>query len=106
MIRCISQHSSVVEGARNGKLLMNQEGNGMGNEPVGADGSAGVMENGRGGVTEGRPGDRMEESIFSWEQGVKVEPWPEPVDGAALLEALTAVLKRYAVLVRFAAETL
>ena len=36
----------------------------------------------------------------------EVEPWPEPVDGAALLEELGQVLRRYVVLPAMAPETL
>jgi len=36
----------------------------------------------------------------------EVEPWPEPVDGSALLEELRQVLRRYVVLPRMASETL
>lgn len=35
-----------------------------------------------------------------------VEPWPEPVDGAALLDAVSGVFKRYAVLPEHAPEAL
>lgn len=35
-----------------------------------------------------------------------VEPWPEPVDGRILLEALRQVLARFVILPRWAAETL
>ena len=35
-----------------------------------------------------------------------IEPWPEPVDGKLLLDALVAVLKRFVVLPKWAAETL
>src|SRR5688572_21817296 len=36
----------------------------------------------------------------------EVEPWPEAVDGKALLEELRQVMKRYVVLPPMAAETL
>src|SRR6267378_2786206 len=36
----------------------------------------------------------------------EVEAWPEPVDGAALLEELRRVLRRYVVLPKMAPETL
>ena len=57
---------------------------------------------------EGEEGvvDPAEESIFSWEHGEEVKPWPEPVDGAALLDGLAAFIARYVVLMRFAPETL
>src|SRR6266478_10228750 len=35
-----------------------------------------------------------------------IEPWPEPVDGKLLLDALVAVLKRFVVLPKWSAETL
>ena len=36
----------------------------------------------------------------------EAEPWPEPVQGAALLDELAAVLKRFVVLPKRGAETL
>ena len=36
----------------------------------------------------------------------QIEPWPEPVDGSALLTALTDLIKRFVVLPQWAAETL
>jgi len=36
----------------------------------------------------------------------EIEPWPEPVDGKLLLDALVAVLKRFVVLPKYGAETL
>src|ERR1041384_4262542 len=39
-------------------------------------------------------------------QMAEVEPWDLPVDGAALLEAMAGVLRRYVVLPRHAAEAL
>jgi hypothetical protein len=36
----------------------------------------------------------------------QIEPWPEPVDGSALLDALAQVIKRFVVLPQWAAETL
>ena len=35
-----------------------------------------------------------------------LEPWPDPVDGAGLLDALTDVLRRFAVLPQWAPEAL
>jgi hypothetical protein len=46
------------------------------------------------------------ESIFSWETSHAVEPWPEPVNAAEILDALTAFLSRYVVLGNFGAHTL
>jgi hypothetical protein len=46
------------------------------------------------------------EDIFLWENGAAVEPWPEPVSGKALLDALVTELNRYVVLGMWAAETL
>jgi hypothetical protein len=46
------------------------------------------------------------EDIFLWEHGVRVEPWPEPVDGKELLDALEAVLNRFVVLGQWVSETL
>jgi putative DNA primase/helicase len=43
--------------------------------------------------------------IFAWEQKL-VDLWPEPVDGALLLDELTAFIARYVVLMRYASETL
>src|SRR6266571_8800987 len=36
----------------------------------------------------------------------QVEPWPEPVDGKLLLDALAAILRRFVVLPKWAAEAL
>src|SRR5436189_2834207 len=36
----------------------------------------------------------------------QIEPWPEPVNGSALLDALAQVIKRFVVLPQWAAETL
>jgi hypothetical protein len=77
------------------------DGNGIGvSEAEG--GAALPTENGAGAERERQGG----ESVFSWEHGAEVEPWPEPVDGVELLNALAAFLTRYVVLVKFAAETL
>lgn len=46
------------------------------------------------------------DDAYSWEHGVAVEPWPEPVDGSALLDALAAEIKRFAVVAKWVAETL
>src|SRR5713101_8283733 len=46
------------------------------------------------------------EDIYAWEHGVAVEPWPEPVDGKALLDEVEGQLKRFVVLAKWAAETL
>jgi hypothetical protein len=40
------------------------------------------------------------------EFGVEIQPWPKAVDGAALLNELERVLKRFVVLPKWAAETL
>jgi hypothetical protein len=45
-------------------------------------------------------------SIFLWEDGQRLEPWPEPVDGKALLEALACVFETIVVLPHWASETL
>jgi hypothetical protein len=55
-------------------------------------------------VNEGRaPND---EDIYLWEHGVAVEPWPEPVDGKALLDALECMILLFVRLPKWAAETL
>src|SRR6266702_4391715 len=46
------------------------------------------------------------EDIYLWEHGVAVEPWPEPVDGKALLDEVEGQLKRFVVLAKWVAETL
>ncbi len=48
----------------------------------------------------------VQDSIFLWEHGTKIDPWPEPVDGQALLDTLDATVKRFVVLPKWAAETL
>src|SRR5437667_9757165 len=44
--------------------------------------------------------------IFAWEHGVAVEPWPKPVNGKELLDALMRTLQLFAFLPKWAAETL
>src|SRR6266704_375112 len=44
--------------------------------------------------------------IFAWEHGVAVEPWPEPVNGKELLDALMRTLQLFIFLPKYAAETL
>ena len=51
-------------------------------------------------------GERPGEDVYSWEHGVGVIPWPEPVEGKKLLDDLETEMKRYAVLGPWAAETL
>ena len=51
-------------------------------------------------------GEAMRESIYMWEHGSEVEPWPEAVDGKVLLDELETTLRRFAVLPKWAAETL
>jgi len=46
------------------------------------------------------------EDIFQWEHGVAVEPWPEPVDGKALLDDLESLIVLYVLLPKWAAEML
>jgi hypothetical protein len=46
------------------------------------------------------------EGIFSWGDGLEVEPWAEAVDGAELVRELAAFVRRYVVLKKYAAETL
>src|SRR6266853_5040081 len=36
----------------------------------------------------------------------QIEPWPEPVDGSALLDSLAQLIKRFVVLPKWAPETL
>src|SRR6266403_1280652 len=55
-------------------------------------------------VNEGRAPN--EEDIYLWEHGVAVEPWPEPVDGKALLDALECLILLFVRLPKWAAETL
>jgi hypothetical protein len=40
------------------------------------------------------------------ERGANLDPWPEPVDRPALLDALTGVLRRFAVLPQWSPEAL
>jgi hypothetical protein len=93
-------HLSSEDEALNGRTETQGEGG------VNGDGGSGPAQvrSSQCGVRSGE--GREGESIFSWEHGVEVEPWAEPVDGRALLDALTSVLKRFVVLGRFAAETL
>src|SRR5438552_578591 len=44
------------------------------------------------------------EDIFLWKHGVAVEPWPEPVDGKALLDDLMSVIVLYVLLPKWAAD--
>ena len=46
------------------------------------------------------------EDIYLWEHGVAVEPWPEPVDGKALLDEVESRLKRFVVVAKWVSETL
>jgi hypothetical protein len=46
------------------------------------------------------------EGIACEQWGAELEPWPEPVDGNALLTELAGMLKRYVVLPRWGEETL
>ncbi|HEV2391165.1 MAG TPA: hypothetical protein VG146_02250 [Verrucomicrobiae bacterium] len=43
-------------------------------------------------------GTGADEDVYSWQEGVAVEPWAEAVDGKALLDALVGMLNRYVVL--------
>ena len=96
---------------------MNPEQDGLNQEPeMGVRCRQKGEEQMDGAVTERKPGENEcrgneaakggEQSMFSWEHGWSVEPWAEPVDGGVMLDGLVAVLNRYVVLGRFAAETL
>ena len=51
-------------------------------------------------VAEGKTASA--EDIFVWEHGVALEPWPEAVDGRALLNDLKNVIVRYVQLPKWA----
>ena len=63
---------------------------------------------GRGSGDRGRRGPISFGSESSWPalEMVDVEPWPDPVDGSALLEEIANVLRRFVVLPKWGAETL
>lgn len=47
-----------------------------------------------------------ERGVVPWTDGMKVEPWPEPVDGAALLNDLAGLVRRFLILPKWAEEAL
>jgi Protein of unknown function (DUF3631) len=51
-------------------------------------------------------GKSKAKDIYLWEHGVAVEPWPEPVDGKELLDAIVLKLKQFVFLPKWAATIL
>ena len=49
---------------------------------------------------------KFAEDIYLWEHGVAVEPWPEPVDLAALLDSIENLVTRFVTLPKWATEGL
>jgi hypothetical protein len=54
----------------------------------------------------GLPGGGQDEDVFLWDHGVRIEPWPEPVNGKELLDELEGLYKRFTVLPMWSAEAL
>jgi len=94
-------------------LCAKQEENGrlgdQATQKVKGEGNVVEREEGQAGNEAGKQVDNGEErgsSIFSWDEGARVEPWPEPVNGAELLEELAGLVRRYVVMGRHAPETI
>jgi len=91
---------------QDGKSSSGSSEQGNGSQAQASNGSNGAKEDNSKAAGNGAPQRKRRRSIFVWEDERRLEPWPEAVDGKALLEALACVFETFVILQKWAAETL